>query len=79
MAAYLELAKDYHTPPPAGTPYSVTVSGTEQPGRSATYRHWKFRDGLLKSLDPNVGRRLQEVFDMAQLTLQLGHERPPNV
>ena len=56
MAAYLELARDYHAPPPARGPYSVTVPGTEQPGRSATYRHWRFRDGLLKSLDPNVGR-----------------------
>lgn len=56
MAAYLELAKDYRTPPPAGAPYSVTVPGTEQPGRSATYRHWRFRDGILKSLDPNVGK-----------------------
>ena len=56
MAAYLELAKDFAASPPAGGPYSVTVPGTEQPGRSATYRHWKFRDGLLKSLDPNVSR-----------------------
>ena len=63
MAAYLELAKDYHTPPPAGGPYSVTVPGTEQPGRSATYRHWRFRDGLLKSLDPNVAR-LFAVFSL---------------
>lgn len=54
MADYLQLAKDYHGPPPAGSPYSVTLPGTEQPGRSATYRHWRFKDGLLKSLDPNV-------------------------
>ena len=62
MVAYLELAKDYHSPPPAGGPYSVTVPGTEQPGRSATYRHWRFRDGLLKSLDPNVGRAFVKLF-----------------
>ena len=78
MAAYLELAKDYHTPPPAGGPYSVTVPGTEQLGRSATYRHWRFRDGLLKSLDPNVGRLYGNLW-LSQLTLQPGHERPPNV
>lgn len=52
--SHLEVAKDYHTPPPAGAPYSVTVIGSEQPGRSAVYRHWRFRDGILKTLDPNV-------------------------
>ena len=62
MVAFLELAQDYHSPPPAGDPYSVTVPGTEQPGRSATYRHWRFRDGLLKSLDPNVGRAVVKIF-----------------
>lgn len=79
MAAYLELAKDYRTPPPAGEPYSVAVPGTEQPGRSATYRHWRFKDGILKSLDPNVGRLFAECIWMSQLTPQLGHQRPPNV
>ncbi len=52
--SHLEVAKDYHTPPPAGAPYSVPVIGSEQPGRSAVYRHWRFRDGVLKTLDPNV-------------------------
>lgn len=70
MAAYLELAKDYRNPPPAGGPYSVIVPGTEQPGRTATYRHWRFRDGLLKSLDPNVGKLFAECFSMSQLTLR---------
>ena len=80
MPAYLELARDYRNPPPAGGPYSVTVPGTEQPGRSAIYRHWRFRDGLLKTLDPNVGRVLLEYpIDPFQLTLHLGHERPPDV
>lgn len=79
MAAHLELAKDYRTPPSAGSPYSVPVPGTEQPGRSATYRHWRFKDGILKSLDPNVARRFAEHFLSSQLTLRPGHERPPNV
>ena len=55
MAAHLELAKDYHTPVPAGKPFSVPLPGSQIPGRSAVYRHWRFKDGLLKSLDPNVG------------------------
>ena len=72
MAAYLELAKDYHTPPANNAPYSVTVPGTEQPGRSATYRHWRFRDGILKTLDPNVRTFLLQLLlhsvQLSQLT-----------
>ena len=79
MADHLELAKDYNKPPPARGPYSVPVPGTEQLGRSATYRHWRFRDGLLKSLDPNVGRLIAQCFDKSRLTLLLGHQRPSNV
>ncbi|KAK4692992.1 hypothetical protein P7C71_g4315, partial [Lecanoromycetidae sp. Uapishka_2] len=60
--AHLEVAKQYHPPPPAGAPYSVPVPGTAQPGRSATYRHWRFRDGILKSLDPNV-RSAHQMFE----------------
>ena len=76
MSTYLELAKDYHKPPPANSPYSVTLPGTEQPGRSAIYRHWRFKNGLLKSLDPNVGRLLAGYSLQSQLTLQLDHKRP---
>jgi long-chain acyl-CoA synthetase len=42
-------------PPPAGTPYSFPISGSEKEGRSAIYRHWRFRDGPLEqSVDPNI-------------------------
>ena len=54
--AYLEYAKDLNAPVSPGSPFSLTVPGSEQAGRSATYRHWRFRDGILKSLDPNVSR-----------------------
>jgi len=54
MAAHLQLAKDYHTPVPQGAPYSVPLPGSQKSGRSAVYRHWRFKDGLLQSLDPNV-------------------------
>ncbi|KAL6720179.1 medium-chain fatty acid-CoA ligase faa2 [Lecanora helva] len=57
MAAHLDLAKDYYAPAPAGGPFSVPLPGSQIPGRSAVYRHWRFRDGLLKSLDPNVAKR----------------------
>lgn len=52
--AYLERAKEFLAPPPPGSPYSVPVPGSEQPGRSPTYRHWRFKDGVLKSLDPDM-------------------------
>ena len=52
--AYLELAKQIAGGPPAGTPYSVSLPGTEQEGRSTIYRHWHSKNGLLDTLDPNV-------------------------
>lgn len=51
---FLDRANDLRKPPPHGSPYSVPVPGSEKPGRSPIYRHWRFRDGILKSLDPNV-------------------------
>ena len=53
-AAVLDRAKQIYAPPPSGSPYSVALPNSELPGRSAVYRHWRFKDGLLKSLDPNV-------------------------
>ncbi|KAK6845153.1 AMP-binding enzyme [Apiospora arundinis] len=49
-------------PPPAGTPYSVPIPGSEVEGRSAVYRHWRFKDGpLLETFDPEV-RTFHELF-----------------
>ncbi|KAF9878504.1 AMP-binding enzyme [Colletotrichum karsti] len=57
-AAYI---KELSTPPPPGSPYGVPVPGTEREGRSAIYRHWRFRDGpLLSTFDPAV----QTVHDL---------------
>ncbi len=40
------------TPPPPGSPYAVPVPGSERPGRSAVYRHWRFQNGpLLERFD----------------------------
>ncbi|KAL8712806.1 MAG: hypothetical protein Q9220_003014 [cf. Caloplaca sp. 1 TL-2023] len=52
--AFLERAKQIAAPPPPGSPYSVALPGSNQPGRSAVYRHWRFQDDLLKTLDPDV-------------------------
>ncbi|ETS77533.1 hypothetical protein PFICI_11407 [Pestalotiopsis fici W106-1] len=43
------------SPPPPGSPYAVPVPGSEREGRSAVYRHWRFRDQpLLSTYDPSV-------------------------
>ena len=60
--AHLEIAKDYQKPPSPGAPYSLAVPGTEQPGRSAIYRHHHFQNGILKSLDPNVSNHILNVL-----------------
>lgn len=54
-AAATAYAKELGLPPPAGSPHSVPIPGTERPGRSPIYRHWRFTDKpLLTCLDPEV-------------------------
>ncbi|KAF2716429.1 acetyl-CoA synthetase-like protein [Polychaeton citri CBS 116435] len=50
----LQKAKDIYQAPPPGVPYGVKVPGSKQEGRSDVYRHWRFKDNLMHSLDPNV-------------------------
>ncbi|KAI9752787.1 MAG: ubiquinol-cytochrome c reductase core subunit 1 [Chaenotheca gracillima] len=47
-------AKEIAVPPPVGSPYSVALPGSETEGRSKVYRHWRFKDGPLKTLDPSI-------------------------
>ncbi|KAI9879275.1 MAG: hypothetical protein M1830_009005 [Pleopsidium flavum] len=49
---HLKRAEELSIPPPVGSPYSVALPSSEKPGRSKVYRHWRFRDELLKTLDP---------------------------
>ncbi|KAI9859284.1 MAG: hypothetical protein M1813_007058 [Trichoglossum hirsutum] len=49
-------------PPPPGSPYSVPLPGSEREGRSRVYRHWKFTDALLATLDPEI-TTAHEVFE----------------
>ena len=60
--AHLEFAKDYRKLPSPGAPYSLAVLGSEQPGRSPVYRHFRFQNGILKSLDPNVSKYITNVL-----------------
>ncbi|PHH90078.1 hypothetical protein CDD83_4586 [Cordyceps sp. RAO-2017] len=53
------------SPPAPGSPYGLPVPGSERPGRTAIYRHHRFRDSpLLTSFDPDV-RSMHHVFDQA--------------
>ncbi|KAI9170968.1 Long chain acyl-CoA synthetase [Paramyrothecium foliicola] len=60
--AYLnDLAK----PPPAGSPYGVPIPGSERPGRTAIYRHHRFRDSeLMTTVDPEV-HSYHDLFESA--------------
>lgn len=57
------IIKRISEPPPPGSPYGVPVPNTERPGRSAIYRHWRFRDQpLLVTFDPEV-QSLHDIFE----------------
>ncbi|KAL0940627.1 long-chain-fatty-acid-ligase faa2 [Colletotrichum truncatum] len=61
-AAYIQ---ELSTPPPPGSPYAVPVPGSEKEGRSAIYRHWRFRDGpLLSTFDPAI-QTVHDLFEDA--------------
>ncbi|KAJ5908016.1 hypothetical protein N7495_000698 [Penicillium taxi] len=61
---HLLKAQEYHGPKPPGQPYSVTIPGTEKPGRSHVYRSWHAQNELLLTLDPQV----MTVHDMFEST-----------
>lgn len=50
----MKTAAELLAPPPVGAPYSIALEGSEQPGRSKVYRHWRAKDALLETLDPAV-------------------------
>lgn len=47
-------AREIQPPPTPGEAFSVPVPGSKLEGRSHVYRHFKFVDGLLETLDPAV-------------------------
>ena len=79
--AYLERAKEFYTAPPVGSPYAIPLPGSEQEGRSQVYRHWRFQDDLLKTLDANV--RTKDGRDLSGKRIWLitpaGHYSTPDV
>ena len=61
-------AAQYVAAPPPGQQHSVPIPGTQQADRTAAYRHWRFQDELLRTLDPNV-RTAHEYFETAVRTV----------
>jgi long-chain acyl-CoA synthetase len=55
-------SQEIRPPPPPGKPYSVALPGSKVEGRTPVYRHWRFVDGLLESLDPQI-RTAHEFFE----------------
>ncbi|KAK4980760.1 hypothetical protein LTR28_002245, partial [Elasticomyces elasticus] len=51
MSVAFEKAKEIMLPPPPGAPYSVALEGSQRHGRSKVYRHWRFKDALVTTLD----------------------------
>lgn len=52
----VEASAQYRAPPPPGAKHSVAIPGSKKPGRSEVYRHWRFTENLLQTLDPAVCR-----------------------
>ncbi|KAL1306160.1 hypothetical protein AAFC00_004267 [Neodothiora populina] len=64
MSAALAKAEELERPPPANEPYSVAQPGSEQSGRSKTYRNFNHQESLLKTLDPQV-TTAHEIFEQS--------------
>jgi long-chain acyl-CoA synthetase len=60
----MDEAAKLHPPPPVGVPYNYIVPGSAQEGRSPVHRHWRFKDGLLHTLDPAVSST-HDMFESA--------------
>lgn len=64
MSVAVVKSQELSVPPPPGAPYSVPVPGSQKAGRSAVYRHWRQKDGVLHSLDPAI-TTAHECFEQA--------------
>ncbi|KAL5355449.1 hypothetical protein BJX96DRAFT_141328 [Aspergillus floccosus] len=69
---HLARAEELKQEPPKGTPYSVPIPGTEQPGRSPIYRAWNAQKELVTTLDPQV-RTAHDLFEFTANRLPKSH------
>ncbi|KAI1920049.1 medium-chain fatty acid-CoA ligase faa2 [Ophidiomyces ophidiicola] len=72
-APFKARALEFFKPGPKGTPDAVPIPGSEKPGRSKVYRHWKIGSGeLLQTLDPKV-RTGHDMFESTALRQPKNH------
>lgn len=69
---HLARAEELQQDPPKGTPYSIPLPGTEQPGRSKVYRAWNGQSELLQTLDPQV-KTAHDMFESTANRLPKNH------
>ncbi|KAL4894635.1 hypothetical protein BDV59DRAFT_175858 [Aspergillus ambiguus] len=72
LPPHLARADELKQEPPKGTPYSVPIPGSEQPGRSPIYRAWNTQKELVTVLDPQV-RTAHDIFEFTANRLPKSH------
>lgn len=65
---HIQKSYEISKPPPNGQPYSVGLPNSEKHDRSKVYRHWRFQDGLVETLDPAV-RTGHDMFEVTALRI----------
>ncbi|KAH7031968.1 long-chain-fatty-acid-CoA ligase/ protein binding protein [Macrophomina phaseolina] len=60
----VQRATEFQGLPPHGKPHCVPVPGTATETRTGAYRHWRFVDGLLETLDPTI-RTMHDAFEQS--------------
>lgn len=51
---HVQKGREFSQPPPKGQAHAVAVPGSAKQDRSPVYRHWRLKDGLVETLDPDI-------------------------
>lgn len=51
---HMQKASEFSQPPPKGQAHAVAVPESATQDRSPIYRHWRLKDGLVETLDPDI-------------------------
>lgn len=60
---HVQKAKELHKPPEKGQAHSIAVPNSTKSGRTPVYRHFRFPDGPIETLEPSV-RTAHEMFEI---------------
>jgi len=61
--AHVQRAEELHKPPAKGEAQSIQVLNSAKPGRTAIYRNFSCKDGLIDTLDPAI-RTAHDMFEV---------------